>query len=61
VGENPLPQVMPFIHALKKGEILELITPFVPAPMIDLMQQKGYQIFKQKLNSGVVKTYFTPG
>lgn len=60
-GENPLPQVTPFIQALKKGEILELITPFVPAPMIDLMQQKGYQIFKQKFDSGVVKTYFTQG
>ncbi len=58
-GENPLPQVMPFIQALKKGEILELITPFAPVPMIDLMQQKGYQIYKQKLNSGVVKTFFT--
>ncbi len=60
-GENPLPQVLPFIQALKKGKILELITPFVPAPMIDLMKQKGYQIFKQKLDSGVVKTFFTPG
>jgi len=58
-GENPLPQVIPFIQALKKGEILELITPFVPAPMIDLMQQKGYQIYKQKLDSGIVKTFFT--
>lgn len=58
-GENPLPQVMPLIQALKKGEMLELITPFVPAPMIDLMQQKGYVVFKQKSDSGIVKTYFT--
>lgn len=58
-GENPLLQVMPLIQALKKGEILELVTPFVPAPMIDLMRQKGYQIYKQKFDSGLVKTFFT--
>jgi uncharacterized protein (DUF2249 family) len=34
-GEQPLHEVMPAINRLQEGEILEVIAPFLPAPLID--------------------------
>lgn len=41
-GQNPMQEV--FDHLDKAGEdkIFKLITPFVPAPIIDLIDKKGY-------------------
>lgn len=43
---------------VKKGDIIELVTTFLPAPGIDIMKSRGYSVWSvQKLNS-VVKSYF---
>jgi hypothetical protein len=34
-GEQPLHEVMPAINRLQQGETLEVIAPFLPAPLID--------------------------
>jgi len=46
---------------LAEGEIYELITPFLPAPLIDTAKGKGYRSWSMKEKSGTVKTYFTTG
>lgn len=60
-GVQPLGQVMKDLADLREGEIYELITPFLPAPLIDTAKGKGYRSWSKKEKSGTVKTYFTSG
>jgi len=43
---------------VKKGEIIELITSFLPAPGIDSLKNKGYSVWTKKESSDVIKSYF---
>ena len=43
---------------VQKGEIIELITSFLPAPGIDVLKSKGYSVWTRKENDIVVKSYF---
>jgi hypothetical protein len=40
-----------------KGEIIELVTTFLPAPGIDIMESKGYSVWSRE-EGGVVRSYF---
>lgn len=59
-GEQPINKVFADCKNLKAGEIYELITPFLPAPLIDTAKEKGYQTWSKKEEEGVFKTYLTP-
>ena len=43
---------------LKKGEIIEIITTFLPAPGIDRMKAKGYSVWTTKSANNTIRTYF---
>jgi len=43
---------------VKKGEIIELTTTFLPAPGIDKMRSKGYSVWTVKEEENLIKTYF---
>jgi len=43
---------------LDKGEILGLITTFLPAPGIDSMKAKGYSVWTTKSEGKTIRTYF---
>ncbi len=43
---------------VKKGEIIELITTFLPAPGIDRMKSKGYSVWTVKEEDDLIKSYF---
>lgn len=43
---------------LKKDEILELITTFLPAPGIDSMKSKGYLVWIDKDDGNTIRSYF---
>jgi len=43
---------------VKKGEIIELTTTFLPAPGIDRMKSKGYSVWTVKEDDKLIKTYF---
>jgi hypothetical protein len=43
---------------VKKGEIIELITTFLPAPGIDKMRSIGYSAWTMEPENGIFKTYF---
>ncbi len=43
---------------LVPGEIVELITTFLPAPGIDIMRNKGYLVWPVQEGPELVKTYF---
>jgi len=43
---------------VKEGEIMELITSFLPAPGIDTLKSKGYLVWTKKESDNVIKSYF---
>jgi len=45
-------------RSVKKGEIIELVTSFLPAPGIDAMKKKGYSAWTKKESKDVIKSYF---
>jgi hypothetical protein len=57
-GEQPLGKIMSALRKLENDEILELITPFMPAPIIDKARAKGYKAWSDKSDTGEVHTYF---
>jgi len=43
---------------VKKDEIIELTTTFLPAPGIDRMKSMGYSVWTVKEDENLIKTYF---
>lgn len=44
-GGSPMNEILNKANLLKEGEILELKTPFVPAPVLDMLKNKGFNIY----------------
>jgi hypothetical protein len=44
-GESPMNEILHQTSQLKPGEIFELQTPFIPAPIIDMLRAKEFRIF----------------
>jgi hypothetical protein len=47
-GRHPLDKVLKEINGLSKGDIYLLQTPFMPAPLIDIMISKGFKCYTVK-------------
>src|SRR5512133_948446 len=60
-GEHPMPRVMADLAALANGEVYALVTPFVPAPLVDLARGKGFLAYTAAEGESVVRTYFRKG
>lgn len=43
---------------VKKGDIIELVTTFLPAPGIDTLRSKGYSVWTEKGEDGLIRSYF---
>jgi len=43
---------------VKKDEIIELVTSFLPAPGIDILKSKGYSVCALKEQDGLIRSYF---
>ncbi len=41
-GGSPMNQVVEQLKTMKQGDIYELITPFVPAPLLEMLKSKGF-------------------
>ncbi len=44
-GSSPMAEILALAKELQQGEILEIKTPFVPAPIIDMLKNKGFKSF----------------
>jgi uncharacterized protein (DUF2249 family) len=60
-GEHPIHQVLSDVKLLKKGEIFQVIAPFLPAPLIDKVSSLGYEHFVEAGDGEAVNVYFTQG
>jgi len=57
-GEHPIHQVVADLKKLGKEEILEIMAPFLPAPLIDKGSSLGFDHFVEKGDGDAVKVYF---
>jgi hypothetical protein len=57
-GGHPLDDVMRGLRDLGPGQVFELVTPFVPAPLIDVAKGKGFRAWSAPAVEGVFRTYF---
>ncbi|SYZ71838.1 conserved hypothetical protein [Candidatus Zixiibacteriota bacterium] len=56
-GEHPLGKVTEELKVLPENKIFELITPFLPAPLIDAARGKGFAAYSVN-DGGTFRTYF---
>ena len=57
-GKHPVDQVVKELSLLEKSQIFELITPFSPAPLIDIARSKGFLAWSEEKDKAFVKTFF---
>lgn len=57
-GEHPMPAVLADLAALPDGGIYQLVTPFVPAPLVDLARGKGFVAHSVVEGEALVRTFF---
>ena len=48
-GEQPVHEVLAAIKKLNENEILEIIAPFIPAPLLDKKSDSEYRVYFSKL------------
>ncbi len=57
-GEHPVSIVISDLKEMPAGMIYELVAPFVPAPLIDLIRSKGHDAWTREEPANVFRTYF---
>ncbi len=57
-GEQPIHEVLSLVKKLKKKEILGIIAPFLPAPLIDKAKSLGYLHWIDKKSEEEIYVYF---
>ena len=58
-GEQPVHEVLATIKKLNENEILEIIAPFIPAPLIDKTLSLNYKHWLDKKAEGEYRVYFS--
>jgi len=60
-GEEPLPLIRARVNALKAGEGVTIVAPFMPAPLIELLQSEGFQSTLERRQDGAWAVNFWRG
>ncbi len=58
-GDSPLADILRMAAQLEKSSVLCIHTPFIPAPVIAALKEKGFTVYTGTGN-GYVSTYVTP-
>jgi hypothetical protein len=53
-GGSPMNHILDETRKLAPGEIFEFITPFIPAPIIDMIRYKGFLVFSMKIDEKIL-------
>lgn len=56
-GVHPVARVTKQIDEYDKGDVYLLITPFYPAPLVDIFLKKGCEVWSEKISETEVNTY----
>jgi len=57
-GEHPMGRVLVELKEINSGNIYELITPFLPAPLLDKVKAQGFNVWSNEKHPDMVKSYF---
>lgn len=57
IGIHPVKKVSKQIETMNKDEIYAIHTPFVPAPLIELIRNKGFETFTEEKGASSFTTY----
>ena len=60
-GEEPFPLIRARVDALKSGEGVTIIAPFMPAPLIELLKSEGFQSTIERRRDGAWAVNFWRG
>lgn len=58
-GEQPVHEVLSAMKKLSKGEILEVIAPFIPAPLLDKASSLEYVHWLHNVSEEEFRVYFS--
>ena len=58
-GGEPFAEIRKTVDALPSREGLLLITPFLPSPLIELLQNEGFEAHPERPSDGSWQTRFT--
>lgn len=56
-GQHPVGKVSKEILSLENDDIYLLVTPFIPGPLIDIVEEKGFVTFSETINESEARTY----
>ena len=56
-GEHPMGLVLKALPSLGPGELFQLDTPFLPAPLVDMAREKGYRAWAETVAEEHVRTW----
>jgi len=57
-GEEPFKKIMTTVASLAPEEGMELISPFLPSPLIERMQSLGYEARAERASDGSWRSLF---
>jgi uncharacterized protein (DUF2249 family) len=57
-GEHPMSIVLSTTQTMKSGDIYELITPFMPAPLVQKVSAQGLETFTKMFSVNEYHSYF---
>ncbi len=53
-GDSPMADILNHTSKLNEGEIFELRSPFIPAPIVDLLQKRGFRVHSIQMDDFVI-------
>ena len=59
--ESPFQAIMAAVAAIKPGEGLCVVSPFLPSPLIERMQAGGFEARPERRADGAWETFFWKG
>jgi hypothetical protein len=57
-GEEPFTKIMAAVAALSPQDSLVLLTPFLPAPLIEKLRSEGFEAQPERADDGSWRTRF---
>lgn len=60
-GADPLPEILKRVQALKAGDGLIIVAPFLPSPLIELLGSQGFRSKVERGDAGRWIVYFWSG
>jgi uncharacterized protein (DUF2249 family) len=58
-GAEPLPEIRKRVAALKPHEGITIVAPFLPSPLIELLQSEGFRSRVERQPDGGWAVYFS--